>query len=469
MLLDLGVHLEPFFHELWRHLILCQVVRHTYQHPTEEVKRSLFARLRRDQAANPKAAKRLASIDKLEADFWTDLEELTHEQIDTLVESIGAEAGLNAPGLPISLGGHGERTTTSETRVQLREKFQRVVNDQVVFQLRALVTELAESTLESEQHFTYLVVDDLDLTWVEDSLANVLIKCLLQVALEMQPTRHLKILIALRTNVFEQLEVGREARGGQEEKLRSTAMILHWTHRDLEDLVNLRLAAESQRLHLPATLSLGNLLPGSSQHGIQPFRYILNRTLMRPRDVIQYLNDCLDLCATERPRITWNLIKAVEPAYSRNRLEALRDEWKDPYYDIDRVFELFRGRPWSFDVATLYDVSENAALLLSEFAPSSEAAPFQGTAWLTPLCQRIWAAGAYRLSHLEQVRPLCELLFYIGFLGFASRPRQEATYQYEPSDDFDEIYDSLGDDAECSVHPAFRLALRMVAPGGGSD
>jgi hypothetical protein len=178
------------------------------------------------------------------------------------------------------------------------------VNEQVVFQLRALVTELAESTLESEQHFTYLVVDDLDLTWVEDSLANVLIKCLLQVALEMQPTKHLKILIALRTNIFEQLEVGRQARGGQEEKLRSTAMTLHWTPGDLEDLVNLRLGAESERLHLPATVSLGNLLPGSSQHGIRPFAYILNRTLMRPRDVIHYLNDCLDQCGTERPRIT---------------------------------------------------------------------------------------------------------------------------------------------------------------------
>jgi hypothetical protein len=88
-------------------------------------------------------------------------------------------------------------------------------------------------------------------------------------------------------------------------------------------------------------------------------------------------------------------------------LEALRDEWKDPYYDIDRVFELFRGRPWSFGVSTLYDVCENAALLLSDSAPSRGTTPFQGTAWLTPLCERIWAAGAYRLSPLEQVRALC--------------------------------------------------------------
>ncbi|EQD41838.1 ATPase involved in DNA repair, partial [mine drainage metagenome] len=117
----------------------------------------------------------------------------------------------------------------SETRAEQRERFQKVVNDQMVFQLTAIVSELAEKTIQSDQYFTFLVIDDLDLTWVEDSLANVLIKCLLQVALEMQRAEHIKIVIALRTNIFDQLEVGRQARGGQEEKLRATAMVLGWT------------------------------------------------------------------------------------------------------------------------------------------------------------------------------------------------------------------------------------------------
>ena len=34
-LLGLGVRLEPFFHALWRHLLLCEVVRHRYKKPTE--------------------------------------------------------------------------------------------------------------------------------------------------------------------------------------------------------------------------------------------------------------------------------------------------------------------------------------------------------------------------------------------------------------------------------------------------
>lgn len=467
-LLSLDVRLEPFFHALWRTLILCQVVRHRYQSPTDDVKRGLFERLRGALRRNPSTAARLAYVDQLEASFWKTTEDQIREQVDTLVKTVKAEAGLNFPALPVSLSGEAEETTISETRAQLRERFQKVVNDQVVFQLASIASNLAEEALESDQNFTYLVIDDLDLTWVEDSLANVLIKCLLQVTLEMQRARHLKILIALRTNIFDQLAVGRQARGGQEEKLRATAMYLGWTRNNLKEMVNLRLAAESKELRIVPVLQLRTILP-PSQKGISPFNYILNRTLMRPRDVILYLNHCLAQCTPQKPRISWALIRDVEHAYSVDRLSALRDEWNDPYYDIARVFNLFRGRPWAFGVATLEDICDDVALLLKESEFGGAQPAFAGSAWLTPLCEPRWAPGAYRLTWKERSEPQCELLFHIGFLGFIRRPGQDAEYGQDPAAAFDVVYDSLDDQALFSVHPAFRAALGMVAPGGSSD
>jgi hypothetical protein len=323
---------------------------------------------------------------------------------------------------------------------------------------------LADETLESEQHFTYVVIDDLDLTWVEDDLANVLIKCLLQVALEMQRASRIKILVALRTNIFDQLHVGDQVRGGQEEKLRATAMMLRWSRAALEHLVNLRLAAESDRLNLGKVLTLDSVLPAASQHGISAWSYVLNRTLLRPRDVILYLNRCFEEGVSTKPRISWNTIKDVERAYSRDRLNALRDEWNDPFVDLARVLELFRGRPHSFGIDILGEVCEDAALLLIE-GGGDAAHAFRGASWLTPLCEPMWQPGAYKASWRDRFGPLCEVLFDIGFLGVAPKPRHDPVFATDPSSSLSDLLVSATDQTEFSVHLAFRLALDMVQPG----
>ena len=472
VLLSLNVRLEPFFHALWRHLILCQVIRHRYENPTEESTRGLFNRLRERLRRTPTAAgHRTEYVDELERDFWDTAEEQVRHQVDKLVTKVDAavNAGVTTPG--ISLGGtaSGQRLTSSESQAELKDRFQRIVNDDVVVRLNSVVRLLADEALKSEQHFTYVVVDDLDLTWIEDDVANLLIKCLLQVALDLQRTRYLKIIIALRINIFEQLNVGSQARGGQEEKLREAAMVLRWSRSDLESVVVKRLAADAKRHNTSPPPDLLTILPRARRDGVDPFSHIINRTLMRPRDVILYFNRCLEQCASGRPKITWNIIREVEPAYSRDRLTALRDEWNDPFYDIERVLWCFRGRPWAFGLTLLGEVCDDIALLLVEGEDQRRRGitPFRGSHWLTPLCAPLWEPGALRIPWRERYGPLLSVLFDLGFLGCAPRPRQDAVYGTDPLADLRDLLGGLPDeDVEFSIHPAFRSALEMTTPRG---
>lgn len=46
-----------------------------------------------------------------------------------------------------------------------------------------------------------------------------------------------------------------------------------------------------------------------------PIEYIIERTLYRPRDVLQFVNECFKI-ALNRERISWDSIHKAESVYS---------------------------------------------------------------------------------------------------------------------------------------------------------
>lgn len=461
-LLDNNVRMEPFFHALWRYILLSTVARHRFSDANDQVKRGLFERFRaklRKGAARPGA---LEYLDSIEATFWQATEVQVRHHVDALSEKVGgameAKAGVPLASLSASVKSTAERTTSQEERRDVTEKLQRVVSQEVVTGLNSIMVALTDEVLESAQHFTYVIVDDLDLTWVEDHVANILIKCLMQVAIEVQSTlRHVKLLIALRTNIFEQLHIGEQTRGGQEEKLRAAALHLRWRRESLEALLDRRVHAASGKAQR-ASVGLHDLLPSSQAQGRTPLKFLLSRTLMRPRDAISYLNLCLQETGASA-RISWETIRSVEYGYSVDRLTALRDEWNDPYFDVARVFECFRGRSELMTGDQFRAVAEDVALLLEYPTGTDPVREFKGSAWLTELCEPLWQAGASRRPWQESCSHLASFLFQLGFLGYGRGQSGNMVFAEDAS--VAEVHDfaALPPDSTLSIHPAFRPAL----------
>jgi hypothetical protein len=313
-----------------------------------------------------------------------------------------------------------------------------------------MLTIINNEILDSPQHFTYIIIDDLDKQWVNDELVMLLIKELFQAVLDMQKVNYLKIVVALRTNIFQQFSYEKQEKGGQEEKFRALSVDLKWTKSDLTGLLDTRVVAASSFFEIESIKTVVDILPHANKKTSNPTNYILERTLMRPRDAIHFLNTCIRE-ATGKERITWDNIKQAEKQYSRERLDALRDEWKDPYIGIEKVFEAFRECPSRMDIDRLTVSFDDVALLLGDES-------FIGHHWLDSLTEKIFYGNGK--SWYEMYIPLLRLLFTIAFLGIAKSNNGNAIFFYDDPDLINNI-DFNSKTAFFDIHPAFHQALNI--------
>jgi hypothetical protein len=415
---SLGVNLDLFWIALWKHVLLVEIIRHRYSVNTPAAKQSFLKGLRERISKDHGKEAALGYLDEFEGRFWCETEERVREITDKFTRRIDAEAGVNVGTGMLSVNGSttsGSESST-ETRAQQTERFQRIVNDTQLAKLNKMIAVLDEDILD-DQHFTYVIIDDLDRDWVDERLANDLIRCLFRTVLDLKRVTNLKVVVALRTNIFQELDFGKKS-GGQEEKFRSLVLHMRWTPADLEDLLDERVRAAAARIDLEAG-SLRELLPQANRTRGNPFHYILDRTLMRPRDAIAFVNECLGV-GIGKTRLTWQDIHSAERTYSAKRLLALRDEWKPTYPGIDQVVDKFRGSPARMDRAEFQSRLDEAMLLISD--PT-----FQGVHWLTEFSSAMWTTGNDS-SWFSVYQPLAKLLYGIGLIGCSPRSSRAPTF-----------------------------------------
>ena len=290
------------------------------------------------------------------------------------------------------------------------------MNETQLPRLNKMLAVLNEDILTSSQHFTYIVIDDLDRDWVDGDLANDLIRCLFRTVLDLKRVQNLKVLVALRTNIFNDLDFGAKG-GGQEEKFRSLTLPMRWTRPELKNVLDERVRVSAAEYGM-SIATVAELLPNANRARGNPIDYLLDRTLLRPRDAIAFANACIANGAG-RSRLTWNDIQAAEREYSENRLLALRDEWKPTYPGIDQVLAKFRSSPSRMSRQQLQELLDDAMLLLGD-------PEFPGVLWLTRLSRTMWEPGYD--SWFDLYQPLTDFLYQIGFLGCALGATRDPTF-----------------------------------------
>jgi hypothetical protein len=448
----LNVHLDALFIALWKHVLVVEIIRDRYKVDSPEAKQnfltSLGERIRRD----PSKQAALEYLNDFQGRFWCETDERVREIMSKFEREVTAAAGgnLHLPGVGAVAAEIGQvRRETNEDWSQHTDRFQRLVNETQLARLNQMIKVLDEDILD-EQHFTYVVIDDLDRDWVDERVANDLVRCLFRAVLDMKRVTNLKIVVALRTNIFDQLHFGSRS-SAQEEKYRSLALHLRWTRMDLTEMLSERVRIASDMFRVPGFSDIHGLLPAATKTR-DPLAFVLNRTLMRPRDAIAYVNEAVRE-GVDRKRLTWDHLKAVETTYSHKRLLALRDEWKGSYPDIEKVLRLFDRRAVPITRDEFTSVLDEAILLLSDEA-------FQGKTWMLELGQGAWGGGPTD-DWFDLYQPLTRLLYRIGFIGCARFKGAPETYAYDDME-FPERASNLGPEALFYVHRAFRATLDIT-------
>ncbi|MBT1670907.1 hypothetical protein KK092_16130 [Curtobacterium flaccumfaciens pv. flaccumfaciens] len=405
---SLDVNLDQFWMALWKHVLLVEIIQHRYKVNSPAAKQTVLQTLRERLARDPGKQAALDYLDEFDGRFWAETDERVREITDKFATTVRGEgsAGINLA--PLKLGGRtsGTKTVEHSTGYQQTERFQRIANDVQLAKLNKMMAVLDEEILD-EQHFTYVVIDDLDRDWVDQRLSNDLIRCLFRVVLDLKRVTNLKVIVALRSNIFRELDFGQS--GGQEEKFRSMILDVRWTSNQLEDLLDDRVKVAADTHGIQAQTLRDILPPGKNSARGSAVDYILKRTLMRPRDAIAFLNECL-AAAAGGSRITWENIIQAERGYSAKRLLALRDEWKPTYPSIGEVIEKFQGAPSRLTPEQLVKILDDIAILGTSSA-------FGGRSWIEDLIDPIWQEGSH--DWYRQYQLLTAFCFSLGFLGVA--------------------------------------------------
>jgi hypothetical protein len=430
-------------------VLLVELIRARYNVDSPVAKQNFLENIRDRVKRDPAKKAALEYLDEFGSKFWCETDERVREITETFEERIDAEARarFGMPHAGLSTGSETGSTLTTASRAEQADRFQRIVNETQLARLNKMLNVLDEDILDTPQQSLYVVIDDLDREWVDERLANELIRCLFSTVLHLKRVRYLKVLVALRTNIFHELDFG--ARGGQEEKFRSLVLQMRWSKRDLEEMIDERVRYVSKQNDSNLT-SVCDLLPCSDDVRGYPFDYILDRTLMRPRDTISFVNECLSLHSGQG-YLTWDDIISAEKSYSEKRLLALRDEWKPTYPDVQKVLMLFRKAPFVVSKDHLSEYLDEAMLLLSD--PS-----FGGERWMTALSAPMWNSTGEQ-SWTDLYQPLVKMLYDIGFIGFQSAG-MSALYSYEKPELADNPLNVESAD-EFVIHPAYHMALSI--------
>jgi hypothetical protein len=102
---------------------------------------------------------------------------------------------------------------------------------------------------------------------------------------------------------------------------------------------------------------------------VDPFDYIIERTLMRPRDVIAFINECLDQ-AQGTYEVTATMIRRAEAIFSTKRKHSIEQEWQSAYPSIKRLMTLLGSKKKSIlqatDLCTKQEMDDMALAIYSE-------------------------------------------------------------------------------------------------------
>jgi hypothetical protein len=207
---------------------------------------------------------------------------------------------------------------------------------------------LAEDVFNDKRHQVYVTVDRLDENWVDDQFRYLLIRSLIETIRDFFQVQNVKIIVVLRTDLLEHVFRLTRDSGFQEEKYRSLYLKIRWSKDQLIELLDKRIDYLVKETYTKTPVTQKDLL-GFKVAGQPAIDYMLDRTSMRPRELIEFFNCCIE-CAEGKAAITKTILFKAEGLYSKYRLRSLQDEWINEYPGLIELSSLLKKRPSTFSI-----------------------------------------------------------------------------------------------------------------------
>lgn len=341
----------------------------------------------------------------------------------------------------------GAKLTQSIVRV-FKDEIQELVNSTQINKLNKVIKLLNSDILDDSMNKYYVIIDDLDRDWVSSKYTISLIRCLFESVQDLiRDVKNLKFIISLRTNIFEQLDYESQPRV-QGEKHRALVENITWNKEQLYKLIDNRVRYLTKKNNYGREIMLGELMLGKTRK-FDPFEYILKRTQHRPRDIIKYFNICIKN-SIDKAKLEKKIIMDSENEYSIDALKSLADEWKDPYIDINMIYE-------KFNATNMPLMKEELKRVIDEIILLSANRKYKGNAWLEGITN--YCIEKKGEIDEEAYISIIELLLRMGFIGI--KYSKESKIEYMGDLKLISISKRKIEEIRLYIHPAYRKALKI--------
>ncbi|HYW10685.1 MAG TPA: hypothetical protein VE871_01980 [Longimicrobium sp.] len=286
-------------------------------------------------------------------------------------------------------------------------------------------------------------VDELDQSWNNSEMANRFLISLLTAAIQLRGiAENLHVVVFLRSEIFDLIKPYLP----QLDKLRSDIETLHWSRRELRDLIAKRaldsLSLSDSKVDLEQVIK--TIFPVALEGtGLDGLDFAITRTSRRPRELIQICNLALYAAA----ELDYRLIQAdailrAEEEFSKWKAEHIVAEYMYIYPGLKALVERFRGKPRRMSYSALD--AEIGSIIL-QFQEDSQA-----PAWISTA-----------IEPLE----IIQILYEIELIGI-EKIGAPAGDGRQPWESYDYVFSRPSGKPELSqtflFHPGVWKALEMV-------
>ena len=222
-----------------------------------------------------------------------------------------------------------------------------------------------------------------------------------------------------------------------------------WSRSELEELVNNRLRELMRGTYTATSPTIHELLPEENKKQPSGFDYIIERTFMRPRDVIDFLNKCIKY-ADGKTTISREILRLAEDEYSHERLKALNDEWLENYGDLFSLYGFLKNQNNGFNLEEIKGIAEEYFLKVISNGNSKK---------LNHEYSQLFERFGNDFDGLKLLKQILVTLFEIGIVGIKIMPDKKLEYIYNSYTVYE--VEDINETSRFFIHPMFHKALRI--------
>jgi hypothetical protein len=329
----------------------------------------------------------------------------------------------------------GLKVGTFEAGVKARELAQ-------LYKLQEIESLLPDIAELAQRRQVLVFIDELDRGWDASEDAKAFVAGLFQASVSINElSDQITVYVSLRQELYENIP----SLYDDAQKYRDIVETIRWDEASLRAIVARRIQHTVRELSSTSDEEAWNSVFAETldYRKAKSFNYMVDRTLYRPREIIQFCTDALEAARGngDLPIHYATLTKAELP-YSDSRTKDIAAEYRFQYPGLLSIFEVFRGRSYAFD----RDALEFLCLEITT-----------GDVAIDPQCQ--WARE-------QDYAYLLDVLWRVGFLralavgGLKAERRSGSSYvgSHQVS------HLNIAAIQRFQVHPMFRAYLALKEP-----